>query len=85
MIGLLWAVADFCEKENKDDSETIELIKTIREDPIPFFETVGMAKWPRTELTDLGLRIGQRHKEKVETGYGYEVNETDVVEEKTQE
>lgn len=33
--------------------------KTCR-DLIPFFSEIGKARWPRTELTDLGLRVGDR-------------------------
>lgn len=41
------------------DGKEKDLIKNMI---IPFFEAVGISKWNRTELTDLGLRVGQRHK-----------------------
>jgi hypothetical protein len=32
------------------------------EELIPFFLEIGKSKWPRTELTDLGLRVGNRFR-----------------------
>lgn len=54
IIGILTGIMPLIpEGKNK------QLIKTVI---IPYFEALGIAKWQRTELTDLGLRVGQRHK-----------------------
>ena len=60
LIGLLWAVADFIEKDDP------ALAKYLKDEIVPFIETIGIARWPRTELTDLGLRVGQRHQKAVD-------------------
>jgi len=60
MMGLCWAVADLIKK---DDPELAEYLK---KEIIPFLETIGISRWPRTELTDLGLRVGQRHMKKID-------------------
>jgi hypothetical protein len=54
IIGILSGVLPML-----SDGEEKKLIKELI---IPFFEAVGIGKWNRTELTDLGLRVGQRHK-----------------------
>lgn len=60
LIGIIWAIADFIEN---DDAE---LSKYLKGEIVPFIETIGIARWPRTELTDLGLRVGQRHQKAVD-------------------
>lgn len=60
LIGVIWAVADFI---NNDDPA---LSKYLKDEIVPFIETIGISRWPRTELTDLGLRVGQRHQKAVD-------------------
>lgn len=60
MIGLCYAVADFIEKDDP------ELANYLKNDIAGMLETIGISRWPRTELTDLGLRVGQRHKVKID-------------------
>lgn len=58
MIGMLYAIADLLPDEP-------ELAAFLTQDVAGLFESIGIAKWPRTELTDLGLRVGQKHKVKI--------------------
>jgi hypothetical protein len=40
-------------------------LKTQIDKILPLIENLGKAAWPRTELTDLGLRVGQRNVETI--------------------
>jgi hypothetical protein len=53
LIGLLRAM------QTMDVSDKA---KALCEKLIPFFSVVGKAKWFRGELTDLGLRVGNRYR-----------------------
>jgi hypothetical protein len=78
MIGLCWATADLIEKEDP------ELAKYLKEEIVPFIETIGISRWPRTELTDLGLRVGQRHKVQIDLSSDI-IGDTDIAEDEAQE
>lgn len=75
MIGFIEATKLRLDPNDPKQNERIKRLDRMEK----MFEIIGMAKWPRTELTDLGLRIGQRHKEKVQGGY--EFNEVDIMSE----
>lgn len=57
VICVLSAYADWIEHHKPEKA------KKIRERFIPFIEKIGIGKWQRFELTDLGLRVGTRHEE----------------------
>lgn len=77
-IGICWAVADLIQK---DDAETANY---LRNDIVSFLEIIGISRWPRTELTDLGLRVGQRHMVKVDLSSDI-INDVDVATEEASE
>lgn len=53
IVGILTAL----KKLPQVTPEQKKLVDTI----IPFFSELGKARWVRTELTDLGLRVGNRN------------------------
>lgn len=53
-------IVGFCEAYITMFGEETGFSKFLREKAIPALEKIGMARWPRTELTDLGLRIANR-------------------------
>lgn len=72
MICVLEAYADLIADRNPEKA------KRIREKIIPFIEKIGIGKWQRFELTDLGLRVGTRHEEVASAVLG-EVGEESVL------
>ena len=75
-IGLLEGSKVFV----KEDKETIELFDEMED----FLECVGIARWPRTELTDLGLRVGQRHKVQIDLSSDI-ISDLDIAEDEASE
>jgi len=49
------AILEYIKFRKPERKQKIDLI-------IPFFEKIGVAHWQRSELTDLGLRVGKRHR-----------------------
>lgn len=60
IIALLEAMKVF--KEVKEDKETLADIKELQD----FFGIYGIGNWIRFELTDLGLRVGEKYVEESE-------------------
>jgi hypothetical protein len=58
VICVLEAYAKLIEVKHPDKA------KRLRDKLIPFIETIGVGKWIRFELTDLGLKVGSRNVEK---------------------
>jgi hypothetical protein len=55
IICVLTAYADLIRTRKPDKA------KRIKEVIIPFIEKIGVGKWQRFELTDLGLRVATRN------------------------
>lgn len=59
---LIGYCAAYCEMFKDSDPEFIEY---LQQKVIPALTKIGIARWPRTELTDLGLRISNRDEETI--------------------
>lgn len=42
-----------------------ELKEQLEKEVMPLIENLGIAHWQRSELTDLGLRVGSRHRKDI--------------------
>jgi len=45
--------------------------KFLEEQAIPALQKIGIARWPRTELTDLGLRISNRDTKTIDMSLAF--------------
>ena len=75
MIGILEASKVFVKNQ-----KTVQLLDKVED----FLETVGISRWPRTELTDLGLRVGQRHKVQIDLSSDI-ISDLDIAEDEASE
>ena len=53
-----------------------EFSQFLQEKAIPMLEKIGISRWPRTELTDLGLKISNKDEEEVSLGVSTEETES---------
>lgn len=45
--------------------------KFLKEKAIPALQKIGISRWPRTELTDLGLRISNKDTQDVDISLAF--------------
>jgi len=59
----------YCEAYIMMFGEEDKFAEWLKEKAIPALQKIGISRWPRTELTDLGLRISNKDTEEVDISY----------------
>lgn len=59
-------IIGYCEAYISMFGEKDEFAKYLKKKVIPALQKIGIARWPRTELTDLGLAISAKDTEEVD-------------------
>ena len=62
-------IIGYCEAYIEMFGEKDEFARFLKDKAIPALQKIGISRWPRTELTDLGLRISNKDMQDVELTY----------------
>ena len=59
-------IVGYCEAYRTIFGSKDNFAKFLKDKAIPALQKIGISRWPRTELTDLGLRISNKDTETVD-------------------
>jgi len=59
-------IVGYCEAYRTIFGKGDDFAKFLKDKAMPALQQIGISRWPRTELTDLGLRISNRDTESVD-------------------
>ena len=62
-------IVGYCEAYIEIFGDNDNFSKFLKEKAIPALQKIGISRWHRTELTDLGLRISNKDMQDVELAY----------------
>lgn len=72
-------IVGYCQAYIEMFGDKDNFAKFLKTKAIPALQKIGISRWPRTELTDLGLRISNKDTEEVDISYlDPEVEEADI-------